>query len=666
MTFDDPQLSDTASSYQFHPCADFEQETTISADFGVPISWRPESELHSQLKAHLTTKLVSRMRRNDLRNIVIIAHVDHGKTSLVDCLLKQSGQFRDSQLEGTQILDSNDLERERGITILSKNIALPYKDVKINIIDTPGHADFGGEVERVVRMADGALVLMDAAEGPMPQTRFVLSKALEVGVKPIIVINKVDRPDSRAHEVVDEALELLVDLGGEEYLDKFHYIFTSAKEGFATHDPDQPGTSMEPLLDLVLEQIPGPEVEPDAPLQMLVTNLDWSEYVGRIAVGRVQAGKIAAGQAVDVAKAGDKVTAANIGSVSIFDKLGRAEVPEASSGEIVAVVGLEDVEIGDTICSRGHLRPLPRLTVDEPTLEMVFSINSSPFVGKEGKFVTNRQLRGRLEKELERNVALRMEPVEGAEAYAVRGRGVLHLAVLIETMRREGYELSVGKPRVVLKKVGSETHEPFETLNVEVPEEKVGPVMELVGHRRGQLDEMTPRGSYCLLKFDIPARGLIGLRTKLLNATQGTAIIHNRFNGYKKQEGEVPLRGNGVLVSLVTGKAVPFALFNLQDRSELFVAPGDEIYEGMIVGENARDNDMTVNPCREKKLTNIRAAGSDENVILKPPRQLFLEAALEYIEDDELVEITPESIRLRKMSLRESERRRQTRAASRA
>lgn len=604
------------------------------------------------------------MRRNELRNIVIIAHVDHGKTSLVDCLLKQSGQFRDAQLQGSQILDSNDLERERGITILSKNIALPYKDTKINIIDTPGHADFGGEVERVVRMADGALVLMDAAEGPMPQTRFVLSKALEVGVKPIIVINKIDRPDARPLEVVDEALELLVDLGGEAQMDDFTYIFTSARDGYATFDPEQREGTMEPLLDMVLEHIPGPDVEPEAPLQLLVTNLDWSEYVGRIAVGRIQAGKIKSGQQIDLVKEQQRVLPQQIASVSTFDKLGRTEVPEAQAGDIVALVGMPDVDIGDTICARGDVRPLPRLTVDEPTLEMVFSVNSSPFAGREGKFVTTRQLRNRLEKELERNVALRMEPVEGAEAYAVRGRGVLHLAVLIETMRREGFELSVGKPRVILKQVGKETHEPFESLNVEVPDEKVGPVMELIGARRGTLDEMNPRGSYALLKFDIPARGLIGLRTKLLNATQGTAIIHNRFSGYKPREGDVPLRGNGVLVSMATGKAVPFALYGLQDRSELFVGPGDEVYEGMIVGENARENDMTVNPCREKKLTNIRAAGSDENIILKPPRQLFLEAALEYIEEDELVEITPSSIRLRKMSLRESDRRRQTRATA--
>jgi GTP-binding protein len=604
------------------------------------------------------------MRRSDLRNIVIIAHVDHGKTSLVDCLLKQSGQFRDSQLQGQQILDSNDLERERGITILSKNIALPYKGIKINIIDTPGHADFGGEVERVVRMADGALVLMDAAEGPMPQTRFVLSKALEAGVRPIVVINKIDRPDSRALDVVDEALELLVDLGGEHFMDHFDYIFTSAKEGYATHDPTVRGTSMEPLLDLVLEKIPGPEVEPDAPLQLLVTNLDWSEYVGRIAVGRVQAGRLKAGQQIDLAKSGGRVVQAQIASVSTFDRLGRTEVQEATAGEIAALVGLEEVEIGDTICARGDLRPLPRLTVDEPTLEMLFSINSSPLVGREGKYVTTRQLRTRLEKELERNVALRMTPVEGAEGYVVRGRGVLHLAVLIETMRREGFELSVGKPRVVLREIDGKMQEPFETLNVEVPQDKVGPVMELVGLRRGTLDEMTPRGSYCLLKFDIPARGLIGLRTRLLNATQGTAVIHHRFHGYKVREGEVPARANGVLVSMVSGKAVPFALFGLQDRSDLFVAPGDEIYEGMIVGENARDADMVVNPCREKKLTNIRAAGSDENVILKPPRMLSLEAALEYIEDDELVEITPHTIRLRKIGLRESERRRHGRSAT--
>ncbi len=604
------------------------------------------------------------MRRTDLRNIVIIAHVDHGKTSLVDCLLRQSGRFRDSQLQGERILDSNDLERERGITILAKNIALPYKGVKINIIDTPGHADFGGEVERVVRMADGALVLIDAAEGPMPQTRFVLSKALEVGVRPIVVVNKIDRPDARARQVLDEALELLVDLGGEGHLEDFAFIYTSAREGYATHDPAVRGDSMQPLLDLVLEKVPGPEVKPDAPLQMLVTNLDWSEYVGRIAIGRIQAGKICTNQSVSLIKDGNQSVPAQVSAVATFDNLGRVEVPEATAGDVAAVVGLNSIEIGDTICDRGEVCPLPRLKVDEPTLEMVFGVNSSPFAGRDGKYVTTRQIKARLDRELEKNVALRMKPIEGTESYAVRGRGVLHLAVLIETMRREGYELSIGKPRVITREINGRTHEPFEVLNVEVPTEKVGPVMELVGYRRGILDSMVPRGSYTLLRFDIPARGLIGLRTRLLNSTQGTAIIHHRFSGYRLQEGDIPHRNNGVLVSMVTGKVVAFAVFGLQDRSELFVGPGDEVYEGMIVGENARDNDMVVNPCREKKLTNIRAAGSDENIILKPPRILFLEAALEYIEDDELVEVTPKSIRLRKMKLRENERRRGGRAAA--
>lgn len=603
------------------------------------------------------------MRRDDIRNIVIIAHVDHGKTTLVDCLLRQSGQFRDSQLQGERILDSNDLEKERGITILAKNIALPYKGVKINLIDTPGHADFGGEVERVVRMADGCLVLMDAAEGPMPQTRFVLSKALEAGVRPIVVINKIDRPDARAMEVLDEALSLLVDLGGEHFLEDFSYVFASAKEGFATLDPKVRGTSMQPLLDMVLAKIPGPEVEENKPFRMLVTNLDWSEYVGRIAVGRVQAGSISKNQQIDLVKE-NSVVPANVVNLFTFDNLGRAEVDEATAGDVTAIVGMDNVEIGDTICQRGFPDPLPRLKVDEPTLEMIFSINSSPFAGREGKYVTTRQLRGRLEKELERNVALRMRPMEGADAYAVSGRGVLHLAVLIETMRREGFELSVGKPRVVLKEIDGVTCEPFESLTVDVPTDKVGPVMEMVGNRRGMLDEMNPRGDYTMLRFSIPARGLIGLRTRMLNATQGTAIINHRFSEYRPMEAEVPKRTNGVLVSMVTGKAVPFALFGLQDRSELFVAPGQEIYEGMIVGENARDNDLTVNPCREKKLTNMRASGSDENVILKPPRILYLEAALEYIEDDELVEITPQTIRLRKISLKESDRRRQGRAAS--
>lgn len=597
------------------------------------------------------------MRRNEIRNIVIIAHVDHGKTTLVDCLLRQSGQFRDSQLQGERILDSNDLERERGITILAKNIAIPYRGVKINIIDTPGHADFGGEVERVVQMADGALVLVDAAEGPMPQTRFVLEKALEAGVRPIVIVNKVDRPDGRPHEALDEALELLADLGGEKQLDDAAFVFTSAKQGFATTDPRVPGEDMRPLLDLIIDRLPGPEVDPDAPLQMLVTTLDWSEYVGRIAIGRISAGTIRSGETIDLHQI-DGVTRNKVSALYVFDKLGRIETSSASAGDIVAIVGLEHVEIGDTICALDQPRPLPRLRVDEPTLEMVFAINSSPLAGREGKYVTTRQLKSRLEKELERNVALRVDTIEGTEAYAVKGRGVLHLAVLIETMRREGYELSVGKPRVIFKEINGRRCEPFETLNVEVPTETMGPVMELVGLRRGQLEQMMPRGDFSLLRFSIPARGLIGLRTRLLNATKGTAIIHHRFAEYRPVEGDVPHRAVGVLVSMVAGKAVPYALYSLQERAELLVSPGDEIYEGQIVGENSREHDMVVNPCREKKLTNIRAAGSDENVILKPPRQLSLEAALEYIEDDELVEVTPNSIRLRKAFLREADRRR--------
>jgi GTP-binding protein len=532
-----------------------------------------------------------------------------------------------------------------------------HKGIKINLIDTPGHADFGGEVERVVRMADGALVLIDAAEGTMPQTRFVLSKALESGVKPIVVVNKIDRPDARCDEVVEDALMLLVDLGGEHFMDHFDVIYASGRSGYATLDWKVPGDSMIPLLDMMLEKIPGPDVEPEAPLQLLVTNLDWSDYVGRIAIGRIQSGTMRKGQQIDIAKE-DKVVASQVANLQLFDKLSRVDTEMATAGDVVAVTGIENIEIGDTICNRGQVNALPRLQVDEPTLEMVFGINSSPLAGRDGKYVTTRQLRARLDKELERNVALRVTPIEGSDTFAVRGRGVLHLSVLIETMRREGYEMSVSKPRVVLKKIDGQLQEPFEVLNVEVPTDRVGPVMEMVGNRRGVLETMTPRGEYTLLQFSIPARGLIGVRTRMLNATQGTAIIHHRFAGYQPIGPDLPRRANGVLVSMVPGKAIPYSLFALQDRAELFVAPGDDIYEGMIVGENARDNDLVVNPTKEKKLTNIRSAGNDENIVLKPPRQLFLEAALEYVEDDELVEVTPNIIRLRKMFLRENERRR--------
>jgi GTP-binding protein len=520
------------------------------------------------------------MRRNDLRNIVIIAHVDHGKTSLVDCILKQSGQFRESQLQQDCILDSNDLERERGITILAKNIAIPYKGVKINIIDTPGHADFGGEVERVVRMADGAIVLIDAAEGPMPQTRFVLSKALEAGVKPIVLINKIDRPDARPHDTLDEAFALLMELGADEHLDDFKYLFASGRAGYATSDPDVKTDSIAPLLDMVLDVIPGPDVEPEAPLQMLVTTLDYSEFKGRIGIGRIQAGTLRKGQQITLIKADGK-SDSKVVELYTFDKLGRVEVQEASAGDVVAICGIENVHIGDTITDPSAPIAMPRLMVDEPTLEMVFSVNSSPFAGKDGKFVTTRQIRDRLFKELERNVALRVKQIEGTDSYAVSGRGVLHLSVLVETMRREGFELSVGKPRVITKEIDGVKHEPFESLVVEVPSEKLGPVMEMIGARRGEMEEMHVRGDFTHVRFAIPARGLIGIRTRMLNATQGQAIIHHRFLGYRPLSADVPSRANGVLVSMVSGRVNAFALNTLQERSELFVAPGEEVYEGL-------------------------------------------------------------------------------------
>ncbi|MCX7413307.1 MAG: translational GTPase TypA [Planctomycetia bacterium] len=600
-------------------------------------------------------------RRADIRNIAIIAHVDHGKTTLVDCLLRQSGQFRASQLSGERILDSNDLERERGITILAKNIAVEWKGVKINIIDTPGHADFGGEVERVLRMADGALVLVDAAEGPMPQTRFVLSKALEARLLPVVVINKIDRPDARPLEVLDEVLGLFLELGADDELADFPFVYSSSREGFATHDPNVRTGSMEPLLDLVLAKIPGPKVAKNGPLQMLVTTLDWSDYVGRIAIGRIESGKLVKGQPVVRSTADGGLLPAKIVGLQVFDKLGRVDAEEATAGDIAAISGVENVEIGDTLCDPSDPRPLTRLTVDEPTLSMVFGVNSSPLAGRSGKYLTTRHIRDRLNKELEKNVALRVEPIEGSDNFAVSGRGLLHLSVLIETMRREGYELSVGKPRVILHKEGDKTLEPFETLVVEVPHDKLGPVMELTGSRRGQLVHMGNRGEFAHAVFSIPARGLIGLRTRVLNATQGTAIMHHRFEAWRELEGDVGGRANGVLVSMVPGKAVAFGLDGLQERAELFIEPGDEVYEGMVCGENARGDDMIVNPTKEKKLTNMRASGSDRNILLKPPRRMSLEEALEYIEEDELVEVTPDVVRLRKILLSEHDRKRQSR-----
>jgi len=601
------------------------------------------------------------VRRSNIRNIAIIAHVDHGKTTLVDCLLRQSGQYRASQLTGNCILDSNDLERERGITILAKNIAMEWKGVKINLIDTPGHADFGGEVERVLRMADGALVLVDAAEGPMPQTRFVLSKALEAKLRPVVVVNKIDRPDARPLEVLDEILGLFLDLGADDEMADFPFVYCSSREGFSTHDLNDRTGSMAALLDLVLEKIPGPVVAPDEPLQMLVTTLDWSDYVGRIAIGRIESGVITKGAPIVRSTAQGTFVSAKVVGLQVFDKLGKVDTDEATAGDIAAVSGLDDVEIGDTICDPGSPRALERLSVDEPTLNMVFGVNTSPLAGRSGKYLTTRHLRDRLQKELERNVALRVEPIEGSEQFSVSGRGLLHLSVLIETMRREGYELSIGKPRVILHKQGDKVLEPFETLVVEVPHDKLGPVMELTGARRGKIVHMGSRGEFAHAVFSIPARGLIGLRTRMLNATQGTAIMHHRFESWQAMEGEVAGRSNGTLVSMVPGKAVAFGLDGLQDRAELFIEPGDEVYEGMVVGENSRNEDMNVNPTREKKLTNMRASGSDRNILLKPARRMSLEESLEYIEEDELVEVTPDGIRLRKVLLSEHDRKRHSR-----
>jgi len=602
------------------------------------------------------------LRRTDIRNIAIIAHVDHGKTSLVDCLIRQSGMFRENQQMGTCILDSNDLERERGITILAKNIAMMWNGVRINIIDTPGHADFGGEVERVLRMADGALLVVDAFEGPRPQTRFVLQKALECGLSLMVVINKIDRPDCRPDEVLSHTFDLLVELGADDRTLDFPYIYTSAREGYATHDPANKGGDVRPLLEMVLDRIPGPVVRPDDPLQLMVTSLEWSRYVGRIATGRISAGRIRTGQQIALMRADGGKTMAKIDQVQMFDNLGRTDAEEAQAGDIVAIVGLPDPEIGDTIADPLNPVALERIAVDEPTLSMKFTINSSPLAGQHGKFVTSRNLRDRLMRELQSNVALRVEETEDKESFKVSGRGVLHLAVLIETMRREGYELSVGKPEVILREINGKKCEPYELLEVDVPSADLGPVMELVGSRRGQAKTMTTTSTGMThVEFSIPARGLIGMRTKMLNATRGEAIMHHRFEDYRPVEGDIPHRQNGVLISQDNGKAIAYALWKLQERADLFVRPGEDVYEGMIIGENSRDNDMVVNPIREKKLTNIRSAGAEDAMLLRNPRELTLELALEYIEWDEYVEVTPQVIRLRKVLLAENERKRQHR-----
>jgi GTP-binding protein len=609
------------------------------------------------------------MKRNDLRNIAIIAHVDHGKTTLVDEMLRQSGLFRAGELEKLEggqhglIMDSNPLERERGITILAKNCAIKWGDTKINIIDTPGHADFGGEVERVLRMADGALLLVDAAEGPLPQTRFVLRKAFECGLRPIVMINKIDRSDARPQEVLNAVFDLFVDLDADDSTCDFPIVYASGRDGWAKRQLTDDSKDLRPLFDIILQHVPPPEVNLDAPTQFQVNNLDHSEFVGRIAIGRLYAGKLRRNQRIALLGQDNKHIDYNIKQLLSFDRLGRTEVEEVTAGDLCAVVGLDDVEIGDTVSDIEHLDPLPPLKVDEPTLTMLFRINDSPFSGREGEYVTSRQLRERLMKELERNVALRAVPVEGkADEFMVSGRGLLHLGILLENMRREGYELSVGKPRVILKSKNGMKLEPVEYLVIECPQTFVGAVMELVGNRRAECIKMDARGELTHLEFTIPARGLIGMKTRLLTATRGEAIMHHTFYDYQPSRGTIPSRINGVMVSTESGPATGHAIENLQERGMLFVSPQDQVYEGQIVGEHCRDNDLPVNICREKKLTNIRSATSEKTVVLKAPLKMTLELALEYIEDDEYVEVTPGNVRLRKILLKEADRKKSERS----
>ena len=605
-----------------------------------------------------------------LRNLAIIAHVDHGKTTLVDTLLSHSGTLAGVGA-GACVLDSNPLERERGITILSKNCGIeiaptagPFKGqrIRVNLIDTPGHADFGGEVERVLRMADGALLLVDAAEGPMPQTRHVLSKALELGLRPIVVVNKCDRPDARPDAVVNEVFDLLVDLGADDAALDFPLLYASGRQGWAGRTLDPQPKGVEELVQEIAERVPPPTDDPAAPLQMLVTTLDASEYTGRIAIGRVFGGVLEAGRTLGICRADGSVAKMRPVKVLRFAGLGRVPVDRVEAGDLCAIEGLPGVEIGDTICLPEDPRPLPRVRVDEPTLHMVFRINDSPFAGKEGKFVTSRQIGDRLRRELETNVALRVEPGDSTEEFRVSGRGMLHLGVLLETMRREGYELAVGKPEVIEREIDGVRCEPFERLTLDTTAGAVGPAMELLGGRGGEVLKMETRGDRVHIEAEIPARGLIGLRTRLMNVSGGEAILHHSFHAWKPARGGSRRRANGVMVANEPGTATTYALLQLSERATMFVQPGDPIYAGQLVGENARDNDLTVNAVKAKPFSNVREANKEATVVLKQPREVTLEGALEYIEADELVEITPVAIRLRKRLLEENARRRADRA----
>ena len=594
------------------------------------------------------------MQDTKLRNVAIIAHVDHGKTTLVDEMLKQGGIYRENQATVERVMDSNDLERERGITILAKNTAVHYKDVKINIVDTPGHADFGGEVERILKMVNGVILLVDAAEGPMPQTRFVLSKALELGHKVIVVVNKVDRPDQRIHEVMDEVLELLLDLNATDEQFESPTLFCSGRQGTASYSPDVPGTDLVPLFETILNYIPAPEADMEAPFQMLVSSIDYNEFVGRIAIGRIERGTVKQNQEIAVCNFHQPDAApqkAKATALYQFDGLGRVPVTEATAGNIIAMSGIGEITIGDTICAPDAVEPIEFVKISAPTIEMTFSVNDSPFAGKEGKFVTSRQIRERLFRETMKDVSLRVTETDSTDAFNVAGRGEMSLSILIETMRREGYEFQVSPPRVLYQEIDGKMCEPVERLVVDVPSDSVGAVIEKIGARKGDLLEMTPVGDRMKLEFLVPSRGLFGYRNEFLTDTKGEGIRASVFDSYAPMKGEIQRRNSGSLVSFETGESVTYGLYNAQERGVLFIGAGVPVYAGMVVGETPKQEDISVNICKKKQLTNMRASGSDDALRLTPPRQMSLEQCLEFLADDELLEVTPESLRLRKRLL---------------
>ena len=605
------------------------------------------------------------MNNQKIRNVAIIAHVDHGKTTLVDAMLKQSGIFRDNEQVSERVMDSNDLEKERGITILSKNTAVHYGDIKINIVDTPGHADFGGEVERVLKMVDGVVLLVDAFEGAMPQTREVLKKSLALNLKPIVVINKIDRPGARPLQVVDDVLDLFIELGANDDQLEFPVVYASGKQGIATLDLNTPGKDLKPLFETIINTIEPPKCDLDGTMQMLVSNIDYDDYVGRIAIGRVERGTIELGMPVAICKKEDKIENARITKLYTYDGLKRIEVEKASAGDIIALSGVTDINIGDTICDYNNPEKIPFVDIDEPTVSMTFSVNNGPFAGQEGQFITSRHIRDRLFKELERNVSLRVKETESPDSFEVSGRGELHLSVLIETMRREGFELLVSRPKVIFKDIDGVKCEPIERLVVNVPDDCVGNVIEKLGKRKAEMLNMEPAEiGHTKLEFKIPARGLIGYRTEFMTDTKGNGTMSHIFDGYEPYKGEIQARTRGTIVAFERGKSITYGLYNAQDKGDLFIGPGVEVYEGMIVGLNSRSEDLAINVCKEKHLTNTRASGSDEALRLVPPIQMSLEKAIEFIQDDELVEVTPKNIRLRKKILDNKERERAARNAA--